>query len=212
MHWTISRLKQYESCPRQYQWTHILKYPQVGVLAPALVRGTAIHESIEAHLKHGTKLSPEVSPQWAHQLGVLKQDGCTSEEMWEFDAGWNPLLPDATLWLRMKIDAWQPTSPTVLTVIDFKTGKPWPANMEQLEVYALGAFGRYDAVQEVRAALWYLDDEEPHEKTFKREHAGKLARKWEGRADRMLTDATFAPKPGFACKWCPYRDRCDAAT
>jgi RecB family exonuclease len=89
-------------------------------------------------------------------------------------------------------------------VIDYKTGKPYVANMEQVEVYALGAFAKFDDVETVVGELWYLDHEEPHEKAFHRSQVSKLARKWEQRADRLLSAKEYPSRINRFCDWCPY--------
>jgi RecB family exonuclease len=113
-------------------------------------------------------------------------------------------MKQTPLWLRMKIDAHYFPSKGVVHVIDYKTGKPYPQNMEQVEVYALGAFGKFDDVNTVVGELWYLDHEEPHEKVYARSQAPKLARRWEQRADRLLTAVQYPPRANRFCDWCPY--------
>jgi len=213
-HWTISRLKSFETCPAQYQYQHLfeasdwkklgyLVVPGQVTLSPAMLRGTEIHEDIERYLqgRHDRLTHPEISPAWALQIEALNDVGASSEEMWSLDDGWHPTTRN--VWLRMKIDAYYQDG-SRMVVIDFKTGKPWKTNSEQLEVYALGTFAMFDDIKTVDSALWYLDSEEPHEKTFNRSQASKLARKWEARAGAMLAAKRFPARASFACKWCPF--------
>jgi len=220
-HWTISRLKNYETCPAQYRYSYMFEladWQELGIdvvpstESPAMARGTRIHEGLEGYLKGAVELSDEVSPVWQEQVKSLRyQYKATSEEQWEFEEGWHP-RENGELWLRMKIDAWFiDKNPSVYHVIDFKTGKPYPSNVEQIEVYSLAAFAKFDDAQVVRGALWYLDHEEPQEKTFHREDASKLARKWEQRSRRMLTDVEFQARPGRQCGWCAYKIVCPSA-
>jgi RecB family exonuclease len=209
-HWTVSRLKDFEACPARYDYAYNKKVP--GIEAPAASRGTQIHERIEQFLLGRLdSLPPEISPAWSNQIEVLKLKRATPEQAWEFSEGWQPRQAGEDLWLRGKIDAHYWPQLGIVRVIDFKTGKPYRANMEQLEVYALMTFAMFDDVHTVLAELWYLDSEEPHDKTFKRENAAKLARKWEGRARPLLTATAFPYKPGNHCGWCPFRKTCPQA-
>lgn len=215
-HWTISALKDFENCPAKYRYSYLFEaedWRELGYVVvpskgtPAMERGTEVHLTCEQFLD-GTigveGLHKEIGPAWRNMLVDLKRLGAKPEQQWEFEYGWHPQEPDGELWLRMKIDANYPMSKDTLAVIDFKTGKPYNANIEQVEVYALGAFAKFDDINVVEGALWYFDSEEPHEKTFKREQAPKLARKWEQRADRLLSAAKYPPRKNRFCDWCPY--------
>lgn len=211
LHWTISRLKQYEKCPRQYCWTY-LDQPDVpvGPPGPALLRGTAIHADLEAYLigEQEELLHPEITPIWHQQAYWLKQQDVRVEEQWELDNQWQR---DGPLWLRMRIDAWYLREDGSAVVIDFKTGKVYPENMQQVEVYAVAAFGLFPEIKVVHGELWYIDQGEIDSKTFEREDADKLARRWEHRAGIMLNATDFPPHPTRLCGWCPFKEICDAA-
>lgn len=205
-HWTISALKQYERCPRQYDWSYVSVHPQEGPEHPALTRGTAIHAAFEDYLlgRQERLQHAEITPIWHGLAEGLKARNPGIEDQWELNAQWAQGEP---LWLRMRIDAWFRDGDAA-TVIDFKTGGMYETNMEQVEVYAVAAFGLHEELQEVTGELWYLDHGEIESKTFKRSDAGKLARKWENRAGILLRDREFKPSPGRHCRWCPFKGEC----
>jgi RecB family exonuclease len=209
-HWTISALKQYERCPQQYAWTYVDPKPREGGEHPALARGTAIHADLEEYLtgRQERLEHPEISPIWHAMAEVLRGRDPAIEDQWELDDQWSEGGP---LWLRMRIDAWTRDSDDKATVIDFKTGGVYPENLEQIEVYSVAAFGRFDWLQQVTGELWYIDHGIIEDKTFKRDDAGKLARKWENRAGILLSDREFRTSPGRHCRWCPYRESCPDA-
>jgi hypothetical protein len=211
-HWTISALKDFELCPSKYQMSYLFDAADWAALgyrvvpatgSPAMQRGTDIHQTCEDYLKGTGKLHLEISPAWQSLIGYLKNWDAVPEEQWEFEEGWHGREAGA-LWLRMKIDAHYFTSKHVMHVIDFKTGKPYPANMEQVEVYAIGGFSKFDDVDVIIGELWYFDSDEPHEKIFHRSQAPKLARKWEQRATSLLEATAYPPRPNHLCGWCPY--------
>ena len=212
MHWTFSRLKEFETCPKKFEYHYLLGMGP-GEPTPALVRGTAVHEAIEHYLIDGTQTLPPLSLVWQREIEGLRALKAQPEQQWEFDADWHPYTHTTgqPLWLRMKLDANYRIKPKVHAVIDFKTGKHYPSNLEQLEVYSLGAFAQFDEVEEVLASLWYIDLGDPCEVTIKRERAPKLARKWEGRANRLLEAKEFPAHPAIHCRWCPYKAVCPSS-
>jgi PD-(D/E)XK nuclease superfamily len=211
-HWTISRLADYELCPAKADYSVNKKCR--GITAPAAQRGIDVHASIEQYLLGKTnQIHKEIRPIWRNQIIHLRHYfRAVPERMWELTEGWNArVLDNEPLWLRAKIDAHFRNRPRILNLIDFKTGKPYHHNVEQLEVYSLIAFALFDDVDTVDGQLWYLDYDEPDSKTFKRADAPKLARKWEGRARPFLEATTFPHRPGKHCGWCAFRDACPAA-
>jgi RecB family exonuclease len=213
-HWTISALNDYEKCPARYQWSYLfdaddwlkLGYRVVpSTPSPAADRGTEIHQTCEDFIK-GTRpdLHPEISPAWAMQVKGLKALGATAEQMWEVDCDWQQPDPSHPMWLRAKIDAHYQYSKGSLAVIDFKTGKVYNSNFEQVELYALLGFAKFDDVDTISAELWYFDSDEPYEKTYSRSQAPKLARKWEGRARPLLEATSYPEKVNRFCNWCPF--------
>lgn len=101
--------------------------------------------------------------------------------------------------------------------INKKTGEPYPNQKyaDQLEIYDIVLLCQEPSLEAVSAALVYLDM--PHDKgpvvkipesDVRREELPKRKLKWERRVKAMLSDETFAPRPGYYCKWCPWsRDK-----
>jgi hypothetical protein len=90
-------------------------------------------------------------------------------------------------------------------IIDFKTGKVRPENVEQLDLYAAVAIAHApDHVQVIDAELWYLDWGEIIRRTYSRADALQLQKKYkkDKAVLRMLSDTTFKPTPGNHCRWC----------
>lgn len=217
-HWTVSALKDFETCPAKYQWSYLFEpedWAAIGYLvvpekgSAAMQRGTDIHNSCEDYLLgriNAVELHREIGPAWRNLISGLRYFGAKPEEQWEVSEGWHPIEPGEQVWLRAKIDVHYLPSADTLHVIDYKTGKPYRENMEQVEVYSLLGFAKFDEVETVVGELWYLDHEEPHEKTFHRTQAPKLARKWEQRAGRLLQATEYPPRVNRFCDWCPYNE------
>lgn len=206
-HWTISRWKDYAECPKKYEGRYILGMQSPA--HPAAARGTDIHETIEHYLKgERGDVHREVSFSWFLQIVELKELGAVAEEAWEFSAGWHPVDKKHPLWVRSKIDTHYFETPTTLHIIDYKTGRIYASNVDQLDVYALMGFAKFDKVETIKGSLWYLDHGEPHDKTYSREDAERLSRRWDQRADELLGATRFPAKPNKFCKWCVRYSTC----
>lgn len=114
------------------------------------------------------------------------------------------------VYARFKMDIIHETQPKHIRVRDWKTGKPHPDEYDdQLAGYAVAALsaGLGDSVT---SSLVFTDSALVVERP-----AGSLARsglrkeqkRWEARAQKMLDDRTFKPRPGHSCFWCPFAKR-----
>jgi PD-(D/E)XK nuclease superfamily len=207
-HWTASRHDDFAACPKKYEARYVLKSLPFEQNAAA-ERGSRIHESIEHYLQgKRADVDREISGSWFNQIRDLKTHNAKAEESWEFSEGFHPVDRKHPKWLAMKIDAHYFAGPTRMRVIDFKTGKMYATSLEQIEIYALAAFAKYDKLETVSAELWYLDQEEPYEKEFEVSQCERIARKWEARAREMLEATTFKARPNKFCSWCPLLSGC----
>lgn len=197
--------------------------------SPQMARGTAIHDMFDQFLKTGKEVSSKhehfnVFEAWRAYLETLYQQihedavvGGT-EILWAYDSEWYPIEGPSNIetWHRQKLDAWYVVrngDGHHATIIDFKTGKRYEQkHADQMEVYALGAMARFDDVTHVTAALVYVDQPDdpsnPLTMEFSRdEHAKRLARSWNRRAERFQRDEAFAAQQGRHCGWCPYSQK-----
>lgn len=118
-------------------------------------------------------------------------------------------------WLRVKVDVGQSHNAHEMVIIDWKTGKvrddKTEEYMEQLELYAFGAFHHHPQLQTAEVKLCYLDsgitypDDFGEKIVFRRSDVPKLKKAWDKRTRAMLLDRHFAPRPNDKCRWCFYR-------
>lgn len=99
-----------------------------------------------------------------------------------------------------------------MLIIDFKTGRPYPAHMDDLRFYALVETLRI-GVPPFRVASYYLDTATWHAEdidadllamTVRRVGDGALKM-----AELMLKEREAAFTPGPACRWCSVRETCE---
>jgi hypothetical protein len=205
--WSYSRWKDHRWCPRRCKFKYIDKLPDPS--GPAAERGSAVHKAAEEFLQGKLTKNPfvEFGP-FKRELDKLKaRTAITAEEQWAFTASWGTtgwFDPDA--WCRMGIDAhFILPKKNAMVIVDFKTGKVRDENLNQLGLYALGAFTRNPDLDEVHLEFWYLDAQVDQYVNYKKHEFPLLKEEWELRVAEMLNDTLFAMKPGPQCRWCTFR-------
>lgn len=225
--WSYSRFSDYTQCPQRASYKHLLKLPE-GPPSPAMARGAEIDKAGEDYIKGVTaKLRPELNTFKADFAAARKlyanrvKLGARGmapvvQETWAFRRDWSRTVFND--WngcaLRIKVDLATWSTDTQLDITDWKTGKFKPEMnekyLEQLELYALGAFMWFDHLETVTARLAYTDlgITFPHQEPLAWTRAGDLRAlkaKWEKRVKPMLADKRFAPRPSNdACRFCAY--------
>lgn len=200
--WSYSRYSTYDQCPKKAKYLYIDKFVEPS--SPALENGTRVHKELEEFLIHEDFPLPDCGTKLKEALSYLKTKGPITEEMWGFNDEFVLVGPwDKSVWLRAKLDAHYVLNKT-LFIIDFKTGKERPKNMEQLELYAICGFARYAEVNEVATELWYTDTGTIQEHFFSRAQLPGLILKWKARIKAYFTDESFLPKPSPLCGWCSF--------
>lgn len=205
--WSYSAWSDYKLCPFKYHGRKILKLPEEA--GPALLDGRVFHDQIAAHITKPDAPAPD-RPIHKRLLPVVAQlreiDDKVVEMQWAFTAAWKPTgwfakAPKAT-WLRVILDAGVVYPDATAHVGDWKTGKRYDDNDEQMELFALATFAQYTWVNEVETRLWYVDNGHEEIAEFKRSEEPLLRAKWEDRAAKMLADRTWTPKPNAMCHFC----------
>jgi CRISPR/Cas system-associated exonuclease Cas4 (RecB family) len=206
--WSYSRLNAYESCPRRYLETTVLKkWPEER--SAQLELGDDIHRAMAAAL-NGTTLpsSFAVFQPWVDR--VLKTPGeLLVEERCKFaitrDFKPTPWFAK-NVWLRAIGDACK-LDDDVALVVDWKTGKSLNADTMQLSLISLVLLASFPKLKCVRADFIFLNEDSQITEVIYRDEA---ADKWAEIIPRAqkLEAATrtdnFPPKPGrFCASWCP---------
>lgn len=214
--WTPTKLELYEGCPRKAKYKFIDKLPEPPPEPGSpLERGTEIHESAEGYVtSRSSKLHEGLKNAKVKKLlNLLKKDYKLKKVRVElelaFNQAWKPvgwLAKD--VYCRFKIDVLHLLKDGAGEAIDWKTGrfKPEGKYDDQLNAYSVAALST-GLVKSVTSKLVFTDHGEVVDVP-----AGRLAEKdlaksqkiWDKKAKAMLSDTKFAPRPGVACKWCPY--------
>jgi hypothetical protein len=215
--WSFSRYKDHKECPAKAKYKHLDKLPEFadGNKPPAMLRGEAIHKEGEDYLRGKTRTVPASFKAFHKEMQELRKAKAIPEGKWGMSIKWTvaDFFDWAGCWVRLVLDAHYCPDKKTARVIDFKTGRIYPDNEEQMELYALGGFAHYPNAEVVSTELWYLDQprnkENPKVKLYTRGDVEKLKRKWRENVIPILSEKRFAPRPGDYCNRCAYSKRRD---
>lgn len=215
--WSWSRYKDHLQCPLYAKLRHLDKLEEPK--GPALIRGSAIDDDSNQYVTGKTKELPVTLARFKKEYAEIKKRGAVAQVKWAVDRTWKlvDFFDWNRAWGRMVLDAhWtgklsvkdghRKRVAYVAKVIDVKTGKIYPENEEQLELYAIPTLIAYPAVEVVQTELWYVDQGEIGGlRHFHRDQLPGLIAGWNKRVIPLLTDTKFVPKPGDYCNRCHYR-------
>lgn len=202
--WSHSRLRDFESCPKKFEFKHIQKIKEE--TSPALERGKVIHDRLSKYLKGEVDLHPD-HEFWRSELDYMKLKKAESELKLGFYNDWSEATFFAKkVWLRIVADALHAEDGNVVCIVDFKTGKYKPEdNIDQLELYAAAAFHLYKEAVGVNVKLMYIDHNKTYVKSYTKEDGGKFEANFEQRVSILFNTEEFVTRPGDACRWCSFK-------
>lgn len=200
MHWSFSRLKDYETCPRRYEEVKLLRHFQEEV-HPTTSWGTSGHLALEERVRDGKPLPSEFSYLEGFAQGLIAIPGKTYCELelactvartpTDFEAD------DA--WARGIVDLFK-FRDTEAVVIDYKFGKVKPS--AQLKLMSLLVFANFPTVKTVKTRFLWIAHNQKTDGVFHRDDADTLWHEFELGA-KQLAEAhelgIFNPKPSGLC-------------
>lgn len=212
--WSYSRWGDYDRCPLYFKEKHITKsFKDAG--GPAMQRGNDIHKGVASWLTGAAEGLPRdafANPR-AEQILMELRDMPDKlvEQQWGFTANWKPTgwfskEAGKETWLRVVLDVGLIYPDLTAEAIDWKTGKRYGSNQDQMELFALGVMCYAAPVTHVTTRLIYLDEKGKDIEDiaeFPATHKQRLIDKWTKKIEPMFTDKVFAPRANDKCKWCP---------
>lgn len=209
--WSYSRYSLYKQCPLKFKLQVIDKAPFHA--GPAMLRGREVHKAAEDYLLNKRDdISPDLESR-RDVLEPLKQMNPIVEQKWGYASNWQPTAyfaksgPKKT-WLRGSLDAGVDYGDGTFEAIDWKTGKKYDDNEEQMELFGMLVLLRYGDVKVVTSRLSYVDlpagpDSEIYNEV-QRKNLPALKSDWEVKIRPMFEDDEFRPRINFFCKWCEF--------
>lgn len=205
--WSYTRYADYRRCPMYFAYKHLLRIKEPA--GPAMQRGRDIHKEGEQYLiaPRKPRKVPDSYANFADEMQQLRELHPSVEQQWGFTQDWKPTdWFGKDTWVRNVLDVSVVYEDATADVIDFKTGKKYGSNDEQMELFGLSMFAKFPEVQHVTTRLWYLDDPNPDTNEviaeFKAPEAPILIKDWNKKVRPMFADRKFPPRPNDKCKWC----------
>lgn len=208
--WSYSRFADYKQCPYRFKLKYLDKLPTTG--SPAMERGNVIHKMAEDYVKSGRK--PKIPAELktvATEIEHCRQMGAIAELPWGFRADWSwtgrPDWFGQDVWFRMKADVAVSYDDDTGLVGDWKTGRKYFENEDQIELFGAVSLMRFPNWTEVDVRLWYTDqpaDDNEIQRVYSRKEGELIRKTWEKRALPMFKDKKWAPTPNDKCKWCDF--------
>lgn len=212
--WSYSRYVDYKLCPLKFKLKYIDKIKEPG--SAAMDRGTDMHSIAESYVNIATGRKPPAMPSELHNVReiaeYLRVNDAIAEVEWGFTAEWKwtgrPGWFGKDVWYRAKCDVHVLYDDNTALVGDWKSGKKYATNEEQMELFALATKMRYPNLVEVDTRLWYLDiagDDNEVQRVYHENDFITIQADWQRKVVPMFKDRKFAPKPNDRCRWCHYR-------
>jgi hypothetical protein len=203
--WSYSRLKAYETCPKQFHHIKVLR-EFVEPETDAMSYGTAFHLAAEEYIQDEEPLPHEFlyAKPTLDALNARKGDKYCELKM-GITAEFRPCdFFHKDVWWRGTADL-AIVQEAVADVIDYKTSKSSKyADTGQLELMALAMFKHFPKLQKVRAALVFVVAKDFVKTVYNREEdEARLWAKWlkkHKRMDKAFATDTWNPNPSGLCK------------
>ena len=206
MAWSYSSLTAYETCPRRYYHTRVVK----DVVEPetqALTWGNAVHKALELRAKESKPL-PTGMEQWEPLVAKILAAGgeVFTEKQIALTETFTPCDWFADdVWVRGVVDIGVVRGP-LLVALDYKTGKP-KRDSDQLRLFAALLMAIYPDCDTVKTGFLWLKTNGIDQARFER---GDLPDIWNKFLPRVkaLEEAhrtsTWPVRPSGLCRnWCP---------
>lgn len=204
--WSYSSLQAFETCPKRYKITKILKLvtePQ----SQATMWGNEVHKALELAGK-GEKALPEKFK--TYEPIVQRLQAAKGKKLFEYKFGLTKNLTTTTffgkdVWVRGVIDVGVIGTKTGV-ILDHKTGKP-KVDADQLKLFAGVAFSAWPYLETVKTGYLWLAHNKVDQETFTKADVPEIWGDFAMRVRRMeiaQEKDDFPPKPSGMCReWCP---------
>lgn len=211
---SYSGLQLFNSCPSAFERRYILNEeggpPATEETAPAMFRGTRIHNGIEAYLLGQGELPKEADSYRNFFDGIKGHTMLRPEMPWAYDKDWVPCDFDSKEGaIRGVMDATlYDTDANVVYVFEYKTGKRYPDHVEQLNLYGMAALLAYPAAEEAYCTTIYIDQQQNLDIKLESKLLPSYKWLWERRIARTKGPGgrprLYPKRPSWRCRTCRY--------
>jgi len=204
---SYSGIGMYKNCPSSFKRKYLLKESVAEPTrssAPAMFRGTDIHNSIENFLLgRCNDLHKEISSYLPFVTG-LRTNKARPEVPFAFCSKWESLdFDDEEAEIRGYMDAVL-VLPEQLMVYEWKTGKEYDEHSLQRNLYGLAALLQNPDYDKVRVITTYLDQMRNVETTYYRMMLDEYKWMWERRINSTKPPQPYPMRPNWKCRYCGF--------
>lgn len=207
--WSYSAYAQWAMCPLQYKLEKLDKIKLEE--SPAMARGNKLHKGIAAFVSNQVDTLPQeamahdATLQTMREIRDVPADKKQVEQQWGYTAAFAPTgWFGADTWFRSVLDAGVMYEDMTYECVDWKSGKRYGSNDDQMETQAIAVMARFKPVRHVTTRLAYFDQGTFEFAEFPVSHKQKLIDKWRDKVAPMFSDTIFAPRPNEKCRFCGF--------
>lgn len=209
MSWSFSALYWYELCPAKFYWERIAKLPTKK--KAYFEKGNEAHRAAEKYVESKGEIRPlpdsirynrEFLAEVARHTGGASY---TIEQKWGFTKSYKP-----TDWIgqhtyfRMVMDWSVDYGDGAAEMVDWKTGKMWASNKDEMACFAMGYFHRMPHIQRLTTRLVYFSSNNQDLEEWDRSQLPALTAHFEQRAARLFEERQWLPRPNDRCRQCDF--------
>ena len=204
---SYSGLGMYTKCPssfhRKYNLKEEVKYPPTRENAPAMFRGTDIHNSIEHCLLGEREDVHEDIHDYLPWILSMREHSKPELEF-AFDLNWEPVAFDAEdARIRGFMDNVH-VGDDELVVHEWKTGKMYDEHSKQRNLYGLACLILFPKYDKVRVITVYLDQRKNVETTYHMSMISTYKYMWDRHINKVYPPQPYPMRPGWYCRFCNY--------
>jgi len=203
---SYSGVSMYVTCPSSFNRKYNLKEKAdqpTRETAPAMFRGTDLHNAIEDFLLNKRNDLPKELKAYNEFCTGIRTHKAIPELAFAFDNKWESVeFDDPLAEIRGFMDAIM--ADTELIVYEWKTGKKYDEHANQRSLYGLAALILYPDYQKVRVMTVYLDQQEISETTYHKDMLVTYKWMWERKINSTKPPQMYPMRPSWKCKWCGY--------
>jgi len=208
---SYSGITMYNNCPSSFKRKYILGEaqgaPATRETAPAMFRGTDLHEAVESLLKGEINQLPKEIGMYNDFCVGLRTQGALPEVEFAFNEEWELVdFDDPTARIRGFLDAKLCTEEQLI-VYEWKTGKVYDEHVFQRNLYGLAALLMHPEHKKVRVITTYLDQKMNKETTYTSDMVKSYKWMWDRSINKTQPPQPYPMRPGWKCRWCSFSKR-----
>jgi hypothetical protein len=204
--WSYSKLKDFESCPRKFHETSILKKWKEGK-SEMQNEGDRVHKALADAISKGTDLPLEMGlyQKWVDE--IVRTPGQISVECkWAITKEFEPTAWFShVVWLRAVADVVKVSEDLGFTA-DWKTGKSANVDPMQNQIVALMMFAQLPKLRAIKTRFVWLNDDTKIDDMYLRGDVPEMWAELLPRVEKLKKACEinqFPPTPNRFCRsWC----------